>query len=129
MLIASPAEVLEVLKSIPRGSLLTLSTLRATLAAKHEADYACPMTTGIFLRIAAEAIEEHQREKEDGLVSEFSALFESSEEMIPYWRVVRDDGELIDKLPGGIEAQADKLRAEGHVIMAKGKRGLRVRLG
>jgi alkylated DNA nucleotide flippase Atl1 len=45
----------------------------------------------------------------------------------PYWRVVRSDGSLNEKFPGGMEAQAARLREEGHTIEGgKGKK-LRVR--
>src|SRR5271166_2391829 len=38
------------------------------------------------------------------------------QEITPYWRVVRDDGRLNAKFPGGIEAQARWLREEGHTV-------------
>ena len=63
----------------------------------------CPITTGIFVRIAAEAAEEQ--------------LEQGIERVTPYWRVVRDDGSLIARFPGG----AARLRAEGHDF-AKGPR-------
>jgi hypothetical protein len=34
----------------------------------------------------------------------------------PYWRTLKSKGELNEKYPGGLEAQAEKLRAEGHEI-------------
>jgi alkylated DNA nucleotide flippase Atl1 len=73
MLISSPQEIAEVVAGIPRGQVMSMSTLRRTLAERHDADYTCPLTTGIFLRVAAEASDE-----ENGA--------------LPYWRVVRDDG-------------------------------------
>ncbi|MBL8215149.1 MAG: MGMT family protein [Bryobacterales bacterium] len=94
MLIASPLAVREVVAQIPTGALLLLSDLRQHLALRYGADYTCPLTTGIFLRIMAEAAEEEG-------------------DATPYWRVVRDDGRLIDKLPGGAAAQARKLMNEG----------------
>jgi hypothetical protein len=36
--------------------------------------------------------------------------------------VIRDDRSLIDKLPEGIEGQANLLRLEGHSITQKGKK-------
>ena len=45
----------------------------------------------------------------------------------PYWRVVRDDGSLLEKLPGGAPAQAERLIAEGHqLVPGKGKKPPRV---
>jgi alkylated DNA nucleotide flippase Atl1 len=34
-------------------------------------------------------------------------------EITPYWRVVRDDGRLNAKFPGGVERQAERLGSEG----------------
>jgi alkylated DNA nucleotide flippase Atl1 len=97
MLIASPLAVAEAVEQIPEGRVMTVRTLREHLANRFGADYTCPLTTGIFLRIAAEA-----------------ALEEGDEgRQTPYWRVVRDDGKLLDKLPGGAAAQAKRLLAEG----------------
>jgi alkylated DNA nucleotide flippase Atl1 len=38
------------------------------------------------------------------------------EDITPYWRVVRDDGSLNEKFPGGVEAQATRLKEEGYAI-------------
>lgn len=107
MLVASPLEVLDVVSRVPAGRVLRLGDLRATLAIKFRADYTCAMTTGIFLRIIAEAA--HEERGKAG-------------PMPPYWRVVRDDGELIDKLPGGVEAHAAKLEADGVDVFRFGAR-------
>ena len=37
-------------------------------------------------------------------------------QVTPYWRVVRDDGGMNEKFPGGPTAQAARLKAEGHVL-------------
>lgn len=68
------------------------------------ADVTCPLTSGIFVRIVAEAAEEDRRN--------------GKKRITPYWRVVKDDGSLKDKFPGGAKAQAKLLRAEGHAIQA-----------
>jgi alkylated DNA nucleotide flippase Atl1 len=107
MLISAPLELDAVIRRIPAGRVLTLGALRANLARNHRADYTCPLTTGIFLRIVAEAAEE-ERATIGGRIA-------------PYWRVVRDDGALIDKLPGGVAAQARRLAAEGVVVLHLGK--------
>jgi alkylated DNA nucleotide flippase Atl1 len=103
----------EIVKTIPKGELMTSGKLRAMLADKFEADYACPMTTGIFLRIAAEYANEQMN---NGV-----------KKVTPFWRVIRDDGSLIDKLPGGIEHQAELLEKEGFTFIPKGKSNLRVK--
>lgn len=107
MLVSSPLELDAVIRRIPEGRVLTMGALRANLARNHKADYTCAMTTGIFLRVVAEAAEE-ERGARGGAVA-------------PYWRVVHDDGSLNDKLPGGIEAQARRLGSEGVELFHLGK--------
>jgi alkylated DNA nucleotide flippase Atl1 len=102
MLIASPRAVHDVVSSVPDGRVIAFGTLRNALAAQFGADYTCPITTGIFLRIAADASEE---ERQAGAT-----------QTTPWWRVVRDDGSLFEKLPGGRARQAKLLAAEGHQI-------------
>ncbi len=44
-------------------------------------------------------------------------------DITPFWRTLKSKGELNEKYPGGVEAQAEKLRAEGHtVVPGKGKK-------
>ena len=43
------------IKKVPRGRLVTINELRTALAKKHRADFACPITTGIFAWMAAHA--------------------------------------------------------------------------
>ena len=38
------------------------------------------------------------------------------QQISPYWRVVRDDGSLNEKYPGGVNAHAAYLREEGYTI-------------
>ena len=72
------------------------------------------MTTGIFIRIAAEAAEED--------------LTRGETEITPYWWTIKADGSLNEKFPGGIDAQAAHLREEGHTIEpAKGKKPPKVK--
>ena len=103
MVIPHPKEVLAIMKSVPYGKTLSLDTIRAQLAKAHNSDIACPMTTGIFVSLAAKAYEE-------GSVS------------VSYWRTLKRDGELNSKFPGGIEEHKEKLESEGHIVYAKGKK-------
>jgi hypothetical protein len=107
MVIPAPVEVDELMKQIPRGRLATVNSLRAALAKKHKADFACPLTTGIFAWIAAHAAEE--------------AAIQGAKRITPYWRTLKNGGELNAKYPGGAPSVARKLRAEGHKIIQKGK--------
>jgi alkylated DNA nucleotide flippase Atl1 len=100
LLIPTPLDVDEQVRQIPKGRVMTTGELRAELAHKFGADTTCPMCTGMFLRIVAEASEERARNK------------------TPYWRVISNEGKMNPKFPGGVVAQAAALRAEGHVIEA-----------
>ena len=113
MLIPSPRQVEAVMRSVPKGRLITVAAIREILAAEHMTAIACPLVTGIFVRIAAEAAEEDAQAGKTRIT--------------PYWRVVKDDGSLNPKYPGGVRRQAERLREEGHRILpAKGKRPPRV---
>ena len=109
MLIPAPLDVDALIRKVEKGKLLTDTQIRERLARNFHADLTCPMTTGIFIRIAAETAEEDLRN--------------GKEQITPYWRVIKGDGSLNEKLPGGVEAQAAHLRAEGHNIEpGKGKK-------
>jgi hypothetical protein len=116
MLLPSPGEVDAFIRTVDEGHVTTISAIRRFLAAKYMADTACPLVTGIFVWIAAEVAEEDAHQ---GVAK-----------ITPYWRVVRDDGSLIPKFPGGVARQAEKLRGEGHrIVPGGGKRLPRVALG
>ena len=114
VLVATPLLVDGLIQKVEKGKLVTINQIRGRLAKDFEADSTCPLTTGIFVRIAAEAAEED--------------LQMGRQEITPYWRVIRDDGSLNEKFPGGVAAQAAHLREEGHTIEpAKGKKPPKVK--
>ena len=114
IVIPAPKEVDEIMKQVPKGKLITASQVRAILAQKHGATIGCPLTTGIFAWIAANAAEE--------------AATEGEKNITPYWRTLKSGGELNEKYPGGIEAQAARLMEEGHTIEpGKGKKPPKVK--
>ena len=51
MLIPRPLDIDAVIRRIPRGRFVTVNQIREKLAKASGADSACPMTTGIFIRI------------------------------------------------------------------------------
>ena len=104
MLIPRPLDVDALIRRARKGQLITPQQIREVLAREHHANVTCPLVTGIFIRIAAEAAAEDARK---GAVR-----------VTPYWRVVSDDGALNPKFPGGVAKQAAKLRAEGHTIVS-----------
>ena len=114
LVIPAPREVDEIMGKVPEGKVTTINEIRAVLARKHGATIGCPLTTGIFANIAARAAEE--------------AAAEGKENITPYWRTLKSKGELNEKYPGGVAAQAAHLREEGHIIEpAKGKKPPRVK--
>ena len=107
LVLTSPRELDAIIRRIPQGRIATVGAVRTSLAKSHNADDACGATTRACLRIAAAAAEE---ERGLGLGP-----------IAPYWRIVDDDGSLIDTLPGGVAAQARALAAEGIVVLHLGK--------
>ena len=108
MLIPTPMLVDELIRKVPKGSLLTGGELRRKLSADFKTNVTCPLTTGIFVRIAAETAEEDRAN--------------GKRRVTPYWRVIKDDGSLNPKYPGGIESQTRYLRAEGLTLVRRGKK-------
>jgi len=103
MLITSPKDCYRIMKRIPEGRVLTAERLRELLARDMGADFTCPLTVGIFINIAAQAAVEMK----DG--------------DMPYWRTLKKEGMLNEKLPGRIQEQAARLRAEGLTVVCRGK--------
>ncbi len=108
--IPAPLEVDALMKRVPKGRLVTINELRVALAANHKADFACPITTGIFSWIAAHAA----AEAEAG----------GAKRVTPYWRTLKAGGEVNPKYPGGIAELRRRLEAEGHQVRQKGRRFL-----
>jgi hypothetical protein len=108
MVVPAPFEVDALMKQVPRGRVVTIQELRTTLAKNHRANFACPITTGIFSWIAAHAAGE--------------AESQGAKRITPFWRTLKTGGELNPKYPGGIEKISKRLRAEGHSLVAKCKR-------
>jgi hypothetical protein len=106
--IPAPREVDALMRRVPKGKLTTIDEMRRTLAARHGATVACPVTTGIFAWIAANAAAEAEAEKR--------------KDITPFWRTLKTGGELNPKYPGGVDLLKRRLRAEGHKVHQKGKR-------
>ena len=82
--------------------------IRAALAKKHGATICCPITTGIFAWIAANAAEEQKQKGEKNIT--------------PHWRTLRTGGVINEKYPGGVEHQKLLLEKEGHRVVQKGRK-------
>ncbi len=114
MLIPRPLDVDALIQKIKRGKLVTQEQIREKLAKDYKANITCPITTGIFVRIAAEAAEEYLRN--------------GKKQITPYWRVIKGDGSLNEKFPESGKIQAARLKEEGHRIQpGKGNRPPRVK--
>jgi hypothetical protein len=105
--IPAPKEVDELMKRVPEGKLVTINEIRAALARKHKATIGCPITTGIFAWVAANAAEEDRQR--------------GGKVITPYWRTLKAGGVINEKYPGGAEGQKRILEREGHEVIRKGK--------
>jgi alkylated DNA nucleotide flippase Atl1 len=108
LVIPAPKEVDELMRRVPKGKVTTINHIRAALAKKHGATIACPITTGIFAWLAANAADEIATERPRARVT-------------PYWRTLKTGAILNEKYPGGVARQKQRLRSEGHRISKKGK--------
>jgi len=106
--IPAPAEVDGLMKCVGPGKLTTIDEIRKALAQRHHATIACPLTTGIFAWIAANAAAEAQAH--------------GAQESTPFWRTLKSGGALNPKYPGGIAGLKERLEAEGHRVVHKGTR-------
>lgn len=107
MYFAPPIAYDMVMKMVPFGNITTVYDIRKYFAKQNGADFTEPMTAGIFVTIAA------------------WASYQRTENETPYWRTLKADGELNDKYPGGVLLQKEKLEAEGHTIIQKGRKNIR----
>ncbi|MDR0855842.1 MAG: MGMT family protein [Clostridiales bacterium] len=93
-------EIEKAIKLIPIGRIVTLDALRTYLAFRNRAFYTDVSSTISALRLIAAANEERE--------GEFP---------VPYWRVIKANGSLLDDMPGGDGVQKQRLEEEGHVIL------------
>ena len=107
MYFAPPMDYDKVMKEIPYGRVITVGKIREYFAALSGADFTEPITAGIFVSMAAWASDQRSIDE------------------TPYWRTLKANGELNAKYPGGVEAQKEKLEAEGHTIIQKGRKNIR----
>ena len=101
MLIPTPRLVDDYIRQIPKGKQVDLTTIRKDLAAEHHAEVTCPLTSGIFVRIVAEAAYE-QYEKGTPL-----------DKITPFWRAISEKSPAAKKLTFGMEFLKEQRRKEG----------------
>ena len=91
MLIPTPKLIDAYIRQIPEGKAVDSQTLRKDLALENGAEVTCPLTTGIFLRIVAEAAQEAY---EKGT---------PAEKITPFWRVINEKSPIAKKLTFGTQ--------------------------
>ncbi len=101
MLLAPPLYYEKLMRKVPKGKLITAGQIREYLAKENNADFTCPLTAGIFINIVA------------------WASYQRKEDITPYWRTLKTNGELNNKYPEGVELQKRLLEEEGHTIIQK----------
>jgi hypothetical protein len=104
MLIATPLLIDAYIRQISDGKTVSVGEMRKGLALAHHAEYTCPLTTGIFLRIVSEAAYEHYLETQ------------SLEGVTPFWRVVAPNAPLAKKLRCGKEFIEEQRKKEGIAV-------------
>jgi hypothetical protein len=85
MYISTPQEIDQYINLVPLGNSKTIQQMRDELAKNNQADCTCPLTTGIFLRIVAEAAFERMNQG-------------GSESVTPFWRVIDRNSSIVKKL-------------------------------
>jgi hypothetical protein len=101
MLIPTPKIVEAYIRQIPKGRQVDTETIRKDLAAEYHAEVTCPLTTGIFIRIAAEAAyEEFEKGKPLNKIT-------------PFWRVISERSPAAKKLSFGTKLLKEQRKKEG----------------
>lgn len=101
MLVVTPKLVDAYIHNIPEGVHTSLQQMRKDLAAEHHADYTCPVTSGIGLRIVAEkAYEDYQK----GM---------PLEQITPFWRMIDHKAPIAKKLSFGMDFVTEQRKKEG----------------
>ena len=101
-------EIEEYMRGVRKGRLTTMEQMSESFRAKYQADVCCPMTTGIFAWIVAHAADERERS--------------GHKRVVPWWRTLKTGGALNLKYPGHGNVQRERLQAEGHRVIQRGKK-------
>ncbi|MFC1948606.1 hypothetical protein ACFLW0_00290 [Chloroflexota bacterium] len=106
VVLVNPSEVVEIMKQVPSGKLITIVEICKKIAKQHDVKGCCSLPTGIFIMTAANAAE---------------AARDGKSLDVPYWRTLKSGGFLSPKFPGGQEAHKRLLEQEGYNVVQKGK--------
>ncbi len=86
MFVATPQIVADYIRKIPYGQTRTIERMRKDIAKRRKCDASCPVSTAIFVRIAAEAAIEDMNEGT------------APSDVIPFWRLVSSKDKVAKKL-------------------------------
>ena len=86
LFVGTPQIVADYISKIPYGKTRTVPRLRNEIARRRRCDAMCPVSTAIFIRIAAEAAVE---DLNDG---------KSPNEVLPFWRLLDSKDKIAKKL-------------------------------
>ena len=98
MLISSPKSIANYIAKIPYGTEKSVKLMRLELAKNSNANNTCPLTTGIFLRIAIEASIEQAKE---------------GKPILPFWRLISEKSSITKKIPISVETLRELRASEG----------------
>ena len=87
MLIPTPKLIQDYINMSDPGQNLSVEVMRNDLAIENGADFSCPLTSGIFLRVVAEYNHE--------------LLSKQQKNICPFWRIIDPNSKLADKLSFG----------------------------
>lgn len=100
LLIPTPKIIDAYVRQIPKGKETTMAQMRKDLAAEYHAHKTCPLTSGIFLRIIAEAAhEELERGKPISKIA-------------PFWRIMDEKTTTAKKLSFGTDFLKEQRKKE-----------------
>lgn len=86
LFVGTPAILEDYIRAVPRGEVRTIERMRREIARRDRCDAMCPVSTGIFLRMVAEAAWEQIECGAD------------LRDVAPFWRVVEPGSTLAKKL-------------------------------
>ncbi len=86
LFVATPKIVADYIKKIPYGETRSIERMRREMARRRKCDASCPVSTAIFIRIAAQsAIDEMDAGK-------------ATDAVIPFWRLLSSKDKITKKL-------------------------------
>jgi hypothetical protein len=100
MYISTPQIIEDYIKQIAKGKSVDTITMRNDLAVENNAVFTCPLTTGIFLRIVAEAANEQ--------LQQGVAL----KNITPFWRMIEPNSPMAKKLSFGQDFLKEQRKKE-----------------